>query len=188
MDNEPLCPDDFTLTNAVEHDTSQLEVLIKQPEATDVFDHGDLDFKGLDTMHWQGDFFVTRIKKNAKVRVLEPLVASKSESILSDQMAALGDQNSLMSRFRLVAVQDKKGETLQVITNRFDCSPTDIAEMYQASWQIERFFKPIKQHMTIKKFFSRSEKGVVNQLALAMIASFLTYLIKLKIKSKQSVF
>ncbi|SMH27084.1 transposase, IS4 family [Carnobacterium iners] len=188
MDNDHLYPDEFTLTNAVEHDTNQLEVLVNQPEATYVFDRGYLDFERLDTMHSQGYFFVTRIKKNTKVHVLEPLVASKSESVISDQMVALGAQNHLTSRFRLVTVQDKKGKTLQFITNRFDCSSTDIAEMYKARWQIELFFKHIKQHMTIKKFFSRSEKGVVNQLILAMIASLLTYLIKLKTKSNQSVF
>ncbi|SEL37919.1 Transposase DDE domain-containing protein [Carnobacterium iners] len=132
MDNEPLYPDEFTLTNAVEHDTNQLEVLVNQPKATDVFDHGYLDFKRLDTMHWRGYFFVTRIKKNAKVLVLEPLVASKSESVISDQMVALGAQNHLTSRFRLVVVQGKKGKTLEFVTNRFDCPSTGSAEMYQA--------------------------------------------------------
>lgn len=153
MDNDHLYPNNFTLTNAVEHDTNQLEVLVNQPEATYVFDRGYLDFKRLDTTHRQGYFFVTRIKKNTKIHVLEPLVASKSESILSDQMVALGAQNYLTSRFRLVTVQDKKGRTLQFITNRFDCSSTDIAEIYQARWQIKLFPKHIKQHMTIKKFF-----------------------------------
>ncbi|SEK55053.1 Transposase DDE domain-containing protein [Carnobacterium iners] len=162
MDNKHLYPDEFTLTNDVEHDTNQLEVLANQPEATDVFNRGYLDFKRLDTMHWQGYFFVASIKKNTQVRILETVVACKSESILSDQMVALGAQNSLTSRFRLVTVQDENGRTLQFITNRFDCSSTDSAEMYQTRWQIELFFKPIKQHMTIKKFFSRSEKDVVN--------------------------
>lgn len=188
MDNEHFYPDDFTITNAIEHDTNQLEVLVNQPEATYVFDRGYLDFERMDKLHWQGYFFVTRIKKNTKVHVLETLTDSKEDFILSDQMAALGAQNYLTSRFRLVTIQDQKGKILQFITNRFDCSATEIAEMYKARWQIELFFKHIKQHMTIKKFFSRSEQGVKNQLILAMIASLLTYLIQLETQTNQSVF
>ena len=71
---------DSTKKYAVEHDTNQLEVLVNQPEATYVFNYGCLDFERLDTMYWQGYFFVTRIKKNTKVHVLEPLVVSKSDS------------------------------------------------------------------------------------------------------------
>ncbi|MFL2145233.1 IS4 family transposase [Desemzia sp. FAM 24101] len=188
MDNEHLYPDDFTITNAIEHDTNQLEVLVNQPEATYIFDRGYLDFERMDNMHWQGYFFVTRIKKNTNVHVLETLAVSKGESIISDQMVALGAQNYLTSRFRLVTVQDQKGKNFQFITNRFDCSSTEIAEMYKSRWQIELFFKHIKQHMTIKKNFSRSKEGVINQLILAMIASLLTYLIKLETKTRSSIF
>ena len=103
-------------------------------------------------------------------------------------MVALGAQNYLTSRFRLVTIQDQKGKILSFITNRFDCSATEIAEMYKARWQIELFFKHIKQHMTIKKFFSRNEQGVKNQLILAMIASLLTYLIQLETQTNHSIF
>jgi Transposase DDE domain. len=54
-----------------------------------------------------------------------------------------------------------KGKVLQFITNRFDCTSDEIAAMYKSRWQIELFFKHIKQHMTIKKFFSQSEQGVI---------------------------
>ncbi|SEL09274.1 hypothetical protein SAMN04488114_12519 [Carnobacterium iners] len=61
-----------------------------------------------------------RIKKNTKVHILEPLVPSNRDFAISDKMVTLGAQNHLTARFRLVTVQDKKGRTLRVITNRFD--------------------------------------------------------------------
>ncbi|WP_085558756.1 hypothetical protein [Carnobacterium iners] len=79
-------------------------------------------------MHWQG----LLLCDNTQVRVLETVAASISEYTLSGQMVALGAQNHLTSRFRLVTVQNKKRKTLQFIANHFDCSPTDIAEMHQS--------------------------------------------------------
>lgn len=69
-----------------------------------------------------------------------------------------------------------------------DVSSKEISEMYHARWQIELFFKHIKQHMTSKTFFSQSEKGVHNQLILTMISALLTFLIQLETKTKKSVF
>lgn len=63
MDDTTMYPTDFTLTNAHEHDLNQLPVLVNQPEATYVFDRGYYDFEKMDQMHWDGYFFVTRIKK-----------------------------------------------------------------------------------------------------------------------------
>ena len=69
-----------------------------------------------------------------------------------------------------------------------DVSSKEISDMSHARWQIELFFKHIKQHMTIKTFFSQSEKGVQNQLILTMISALLTFLIKLETKTEKSVF
>ena len=99
MDNDHFYPDDFTITNAVKHDRSQLDVLVNQPEATYVYDRGYLDFKMMDEMHEQGYFFVSRIKKNTKVHVLDTLEKSDEKHILKDQMVALGATNYLTSRF-----------------------------------------------------------------------------------------
>ncbi len=190
MDEETMYPSDFTLTNAKEHDVNQLKTLVNQAEATYVFDRGYLDFERMDQMHQEGYFFVTRIKKNTKYHVFESFEtpADQKTLILSDQHVALGAKTSLTSRFRLVTIEDEKGKFLQFITNRFDLSAEEVAQAYKSRWQIELFFKHIKQHMTIKNFFSQSEIGVHNQLILTMIAALLTFLIKLETKTAKSVF
>ncbi|MCB5952807.1 IS4 family transposase [Enterococcus sp. BWT-B8] len=164
MDDATMYPADFTLTNAHKHDVNQLNVLVNQPEATYVFDRGYLDFEKMDQMHWDGYFFVTRIKKNTNVHVVETLDPSLKEGMLRDELVRLGSKTYLTANFRLVTIQDKSGRAFQFITNRMDCSSKEIADMYHARWQIELFFKHIKQHMTSKTFFSQSEKGVHNQL------------------------
>ncbi|MFD2729429.1 IS4 family transposase [Enterococcus camelliae] len=188
MNDTTMYPTDFTLTNAHEHDVNQLPVLVNHPEATYVFDRGYLDFEKMDQMHWDGYFFVTRIKKNTKVRVIDTLEKSPEEEILRDELVRLGSKTYLTATFRLVTVRDKNGRVFQFITNRMDVSSKEISEMYHARWQIELFFKHIKQHMTSKTFFSQSEKGVHNQLILTMISALLTFLIQLETKTKKSVF
>ena len=190
MEDATLYPTDFTITNAREHDVNQLEVLVNQPEATYVFDRGYLDFERLDQMHREGYFFVTRIKKNTKVHVLESfdIPEDTQVDILSDQHVSLGSTTYLTSRFRLVTIQDEKRKQLAFVTNRFDLTAEEIAQAYKSRWQIELFFKHIKQHLTIKTFFSQSEKGVHNQLILAMIATLLTTLVQLETQTKQTIF
>ena len=125
-------------------------------------------------MHWDGYFFVSRIKKNTKVHVQSHLDVPKGTGIISDQLVQLGSQVYLTSLFRLVTIERKQQVNLRIITNRMDVSAEEISKMYQSRWQIELFFKPIKQHMTIKNSFSKSEEGVENQVILALIVYLFT--------------
>lgn len=188
MENGTLYPENFTITNAKEHDVNQLDILVDQPEATYVFDRGYLDFERLDQMHWDGYFFVTRIKKNTAVHVIERFEKPVGQNILKDELVYLGSKNYLTPRFRLVTAQDEQGRIFQFVTNRMDISAEELSDMYHARWQIELFFKHIKQHMTIKTFFSQSETGVSNQLILTMIVSLLTLLVQLETQTKKTVF
>lgn len=113
---------------------------------------------------------------------------SKKSGVISDQLVQLGSTTYLTSLFRLVTIERKNQSNLRIITNRFDLSAEEIGEVYQSRWQIELFFKHIKQHMTIKTFFSKSEKGVENQVILAMITYLLTLLVKLELGLKQTLF
>ena len=87
--------------------------------------------------------------------------------------------------FRLLKVVDTKGNILQLITNRFDLSAEEISEMYKSRWAIELFFKWIKQHLRIKKFYGQSEWAIQNQVFLALIVFCLHVLIQTETKSNR---
>ena len=180
-------PDKLTVTNAKVHDVNQLEILIDQKLATYVFDRGYLDFELFDKLSNDGFFFVTRIKRNTKFQVMEQDDVPQESAIISDRMVVPGGNNAYPTEpYRLVEVNDTKGNPLGLVTNRFDLSAEEIGQMYRARWQIELFFKHLKQQTTIKKFFSRDENGLKNQLYIALIAELLIYLIRLRTQSPQS--
>lgn len=193
MDENNQYPEDFTITNANVHDRTQIEVLVNKAEATYVVDRGYCDYILLDKMHRDGFFFVTRIKKNTLVSVLDQIEIDDYKTtdgqVISDQQVTLGGgKTSLTSRFRLVTILTKGQKLLRLVTNRMDVSPQEIADMYQARWQIELFFKHLKQHLTIKQLYSQDEQGAMNQVILTLIATLLTYLIKLDIGTSATLF
>ena len=188
MEDGLLHPEQFEISNAVEHDSDHLEVLVNKPKATYVFDRGYLDFDRFDQMHSDGYFFVTRIKKNTITHILEEYEVEKDFDIVSDQLVTLGKDKGTTSPFRVITIQRKGRADLRLVTNKLTPKAKEIGKMYKSRWQIELFFKHIKQHMTIKKYFSKSEDGVVNQIILAMIVYLLTLLIKLELGLKQTIF
>ena len=180
-------PDKAVLTNAKEHDRGQLEVLVDDKECMYVFDRGYLDYERFDRMTDDGYFFVSRLRKNAVTHSIETFHLPKESSILSDEMISLGTAQSLAgNEFRLLKVMDSKGNELHLITNRFDLSADEIAELYKSRWAIELFFKWLKQHLNIKKFYAQSEQGVHNQVHIAMIVYCLYVLAQLNTNSSRT--
>ena len=180
-------PDKAVLTNAVEHDRGQLEVLVDDKECMYVFDRGYLDYERFDRMTDEGYFFVSRLRKNAVIRLIEPFELVENSPVLSDEMVVIGTtQNRSENVFRLIKVLDTKGNELQLLTNQFDLSADEIAELYKSRWAIELFFKWMKQHLNIKKFYGQSEQAVHNQVYIAMIVYCLNVLAQLNTKSKRT--
>lgn len=180
-------PDKAVLTNAKEHDRGQLEVLVDDKECMYVFDRGYLDYERFDRMTDDGYFFVSRLRKNAVTHSIETFHLPKESSVLSDEMISLGMAQSLAgNEFRLLKVMDSKGNELHLITNRFDLSADEIAELYKSRWAIELFFKWLKQHLNIKKFYAQSEQGVHNQVHIAMIVYCLYVLAQLNTNSSRT--
>src|SRR5699024_2567989 len=109
----------------------------------------------------------------------------KDSTVSSDKMVYIGStQNRTENVFRLLEVEDTKGNILRLITNRFDLEPDEVSEIYRQRWAIELFFKWLKQHVKIKHFYGLSETAIQNQIFLALIAYCLNVLIQLEMKSK----
>lgn len=186
MEKGSSYPEKAVITTANEHDRGQLEVMVDDKECMYVFDRGYLDYERFDRMTDDGYFFLSRLRKNAVVRVVYDFKLPTQSSIISDQMVLIGTpQNRAGNYFRLVKVMDSKGNELHLITNRFDLSAEEVSEMYKSRWAIELFFKWIKQHLNIKKFYGQSEWAIQNQIFIALIVYCLHVLVQIETNSKR---
>ena len=179
-------PEKAVMTTANEHDRGQLEVMVDDKECMYVFDRGYLDYERFDRMTDDGYFFLSRLRKNAVIREVYDFKLPEDATVLSDQMVLIGTtQNRAENYFRLLKVMDSKGNELHLITNRFDLSAEEISEMYKSRWAIELFFKWIKQHLSIKKFYGQSEWAIQNQVFIALIVFCLHVLVQIETRSKR---
>ena len=151
-----------------------------------MFDRGYLDYERFDRMTDDGFFFLSRLRKNATARVLEDFKLPADSSVQSDHMVLIGTtQNRAENVFRLLKVEDSTGNMLHLITNRFDLSAKEISEMYKSRWAIGPFFKWIKQHLRIKKFYRQSESAIHNQVFIALIVFCLHVFIQIETHSRR---
>jgi putative transposase len=188
MEKGTSYPDKAIMTTAKEHDRGQLEVMVDDRECMYVFDRGYLDYERFDRMTDESFFFLSRLRKNAVIRDVYDFKLSEDSTVLSDQMVLIGTtQNRAKNYFRLIKVIDSKGNILHLITNRFDLGAEDISEMYKSRWAIELFFKWIKQHLRIKKFYGQSEWAIQNQIFSALIVFCLHVLAQIETQSKLKV-
>lgn len=186
MEKGSSYPEKAVLTTAKEHDRGQLEIMVDDKECMYVFDRGYLDYERFDRMTDDGYFFLSRLRKNAVIREVYNFKLPENSAVLSDQMVLIGTtQNRAENYFRLLKVMDSKGNELHLITNRFNLSAEEISEMYKSRWAIELFFKWIKQHLSIKKFYGQSEWAIQNQVFIALIVFCLHVLVQLETRSKR---
>ncbi|HLS24220.1 MAG TPA: IS4 family transposase, partial [Pseudogracilibacillus sp.] len=188
MGKDNVYPDKAIITPADKHDRNQLEVLVDDKDAMYVFDRGYVDYERFDRMTDDGYFFVSRLKKNAVTRVIHSFDLPDDTSVIHDEMIYIGTpQNRSENVFRLVEVDDTKGNVLRLITNRFDLSADEISDIYRSRWAIELFFKWLKQHVEIKHFYGMTENALQNQIYIAFITYCLHVLIRLEADSKKSL-
>ena len=180
------------ITDGKVHDVNILDQLVAEPGAIYIMDRGYLDFARLYVMHQSLAFFVTRAKKNFDFRRLYSRPVDKSTGLQCDQVIMLNgyytrkDYPAKLRRIRYFDTENKK--RLVFLTNNFDLPALTIAELYRSRWQVELFFKWIKQHLRIKKFYGNSENAVKTQIWIAISVYVLVAIIKKRLNLDMSLY
>ena len=185
-------PEFIRITDAKVHDVNILDELIPEPGSLYVMDRAYIDFERLYLLHQCGAFFVIRAKSNLKFRRITSQKVDKSTGVLCDQVIVLtGVKTSILypEKLRRIKFFDaENNKTLVFLTNNFLLSALTIAELYHCRWQIELFFRWIKQHLRIKAFYGNSENAVKTQIWIAVITYLLVAIIKKVLKIELSLY
>jgi len=185
-------PSFIHITDGKWGDVNVLDVLVLEAGAIYVMDRGYLDFMRLYLLHQAQAFFVTRAKSNTKLRRIYSAKVDRSTGIICDQTVALTGATSCMdypAHLRRIRFRDiKTGKTLVFLTNNFSLPTTTICALYKSRWQVELFFKWIKQHLRIKKFYGNSENAVKSQLWIAVSVYVLVAIVKKRLNLDASLY
>jgi hypothetical protein len=175
-DPNESCPVTARITPDNVNDITAAQTLEIEPGATYVFDLAYYHFTWWQAFNEQGCHFVTRLKVNAKLSYDSDLPIKEGTDIVSDRLCHLAERiskgrpNPFQSPVREICLRRENGKILRFVTNNLKASAEEIAALYKQRWQIELFFKWIKQHLKIKHFLGTSENAVRIQIFVALIA------------------
>jgi putative transposase len=188
LDHQGKIPCFVIDSKAREHDIQKIRLVPFKADDVVVFDRGYTDYGYFRTLDSQKTWFVTRLKKNAVYRRVGKREVIKNKGIVSDYEILL-KKYSKTERLRKIISRDKKtGKKITLITNNLKWSPATVAGIYKARWQIELFFKAIKQNLKIKRFYGNSQNAVMTQLWIALIVYLLFYILKVQTKKMELSF
>jgi hypothetical protein len=173
-------------------DVHVLDVLVVEAGAIYVMDRGYLDFARLYVLHQAHAFFVTRAKSNTQLRRVYSAAVDRSTGLICDQTIALTGATSRKDypeHLRRIRFKDPETDkTLVFLTNNFTVPAATLCALYKARWQVELFFKWIKQHLRIKKFYGNSENAVKSQIWIAVSVYVLVAIIKKRLNLDASLY
>jgi len=174
------------------HDVNVLDMLAFEAGAFYVMDRGYVDFARLHALHQAGAFFVTRTKSPMDARRVYSAAADRSTGVISDQQVMLNGYYSARKypeHLRRIRFKDpESGKTLIFLTNNTALPALTIAALYKSRWQVELFFKWIKQHLRIKKFLGNSENAVKTQVWCAVATYVLIAIVKKELQLDASLY
>ena len=180
------------VTPARVHDVNLLDRLVIEAGAFYVFDRAYLDFARLYRLHQDHGFFVTRAKRNFRFRYCDSQPVDRATGVASDQTIRLFgfySKQSYPERLRRIRYFDAAHHRwLVFLTNNFTLPALTIAQLYQCRWQVELFFKWLKQHLRIKAFYGTSENAVKTQLWIAIAVYVLVALVKKRLRLEASLY
>jgi hypothetical protein len=173
------------------HDVNVLDLLIPEAGAFYVMDRGYLDFQRLHRLHQSGAFFVTRAKRNMNCQRVYSAPIDRSTGLICDQRVVLKGfytAQDYPEPLRRVRYKDPVTEkSLVFLTNHFGIPALSVCALYKSRWQVELFFKWIKQHLRIKRFFGTSENAVKSQVWIAVATYVLVAIVRKRLKLELSL-
>jgi len=173
-------------------DVNVLDILPIEAGAFYIMDRGYLDFARLFKLHQSGAFFVTRAKRGMNARRVYSSATDRATGVICDQRIALNGfyvRSDYPEHLRRVKFKDpESGKTLVFLTNNMTLPPLTIAALYKSRWQVELFFKWIKQHLRIKRFLATSENAVKTQIWCAVSTYVLIAIVKKELHLDASLY
>jgi hypothetical protein len=186
LDLRGAIPTFIHISDGKMHDVNVLDLLVIEAGAFYVMDRGYLDFKRLYELDQARAFFVTRAKRNLDARRLYSAPVNRDTGLVCDQTIALNGfyaAKHYPSHLRRIRYRDpESGKTLVFLTNQFALPALTICGLYRCRWQVELFFKWIKQHLRIKRFYGTSENAVRSQIWIAISVYVLVAIIKKQLR------
>jgi len=174
------------------HDVNVLDVLILEAGAFYVMDRGYIDYARLYTLHQAGAFFVTRAKSNLDARRLYSTPTDRTTGVICDQSIAFNGRYAAQDypeQLRRIRYRDPDSDkTLVFLTNNTVLPASTIAALYKCRWQVELFFKWVKQHLRIKRFYGTSENAVKTQIWTAVSVYVLIAIVKKELQLDASLY
>jgi len=173
-------------------DVHALDMLIPEPGAIYVMDRGYIDYTRLYALHQAGAFFVTRAKSNLLAHRVYSAATDRSTGVIADQTIALDGvvtsnaYPAMLRRIRLRAPDT--GKTLIFLTNQTTLPALTVCALYKSRWEVELFFKWIKQHLRIKRFYGTSENAVKTQIWIAVSVYVLVAIVRKRLKLEASLY
>lgn len=192
LDLRGAIPTFISITDGKVADVNILDQIVPEAGAFYIMDRGYLDFFRLHQIHLSLAFFVTRAKSNMKFDRVYSHTIDKDTGLLCDQTISLSNfyaAKDYPDKLRRVKFYDNiTKKRLTFLTNNFSLSALTIAQLYKSRWQVELFFKWIKQHLRIKKFYGTSENAVKIQVWAAVSVYVLVAIVKKRLKLNHSLY
>ncbi len=192
LDLQSNIPTVVFITHALVHDVNMLDQIAFEPGAFYILDRAYLDFARLHTIHRCSAFFVTRPKSSFHFDRLYSQPVDKSTGLQCDQIIVLHSfypKKDYPEKLRRIRFYDKQlNRRLIFLTNNFSLPALTITKIYRCRWQIELFFKWIKQHLRIKAFYGTSENAVKTQIWIAFSVYVLVAIVKKRLNLDQSLY
>ena len=182
LDLRGAIPSFIHISDGKLHEVNVLDLLLPEPGAFYVMDRGYLDFDRLYALDQAGSFFVTRAKRNMNARRVYSAAVDRSSGLICDQRIALNNfyaARDYPAQLRRIRYRDPETDkTLVFLTNHTLLPALTICALYKSRWQVELFFKWVKQHLRIKRFYGTSENAVKTQVWIAVSVYVLVAIIK----------